>query len=591
MTNQQKTSTLWKLAHEARNKGDREEALVLLEQIQALEPENVEAALEVAANLIELGKLELAIEHLPKDIDGTKHAGRAKYLLGRIHQGQLHLDDAISAYLDSISTEPDFLYSYLSLANLYIDQASFSAAEEIIQRALTAKVDHYWPQLLQVRVIKSKGFTYRALFKAKKLLADYPRDFHISLVLIDCLMKLGLLGEVSEKIKQVETTNDAQGLRLKMANAHLAWARYDLDLAITQLDEILEQDPQSIEVYDLLVLIYLMRCDITKAKIVFNKAVKVKESHALAHIRAEAKGGMNFMKLLDFSTNPFALKGLALAHELPLAQQIPAIAAVVETEPNHLGSCIALLTSLRQNHIFENSVPIESLTTGMNIPKSIIQFWDTKQIPHDLDLFMQSAKLMNPDFKHHVFDDVTAEEFIQKECGGSVLRAYRTANHPAMRADIFRLAYLCVKGGIYIDADDRCTNALSELLEPDYELIVMQEGDGSIGNNFIAVSPNHPWLLHVLDTVTSFVNQKQGDNIWLISGPGAVSGSFVRHYLVHFSQSKMPSGVKVLPQYVAERFISMHLPTHYKKAGGHWLVTPGRGNSLYTRSVFKKWKN
>ena len=98
MTELQKTAPLWKLAHEARNRGDRAEALVHLEQIQALEPENLEAALEVSANLIELGQLELAAKHLPKDVDGTKHVGRAKYLLGRIHQGHGHIDDAQLAH-------------------------------------------------------------------------------------------------------------------------------------------------------------------------------------------------------------------------------------------------------------------------------------------------------------------------------------------------------------------------------------------------------------------------------------------------------------------------------------------------------------
>ena len=581
MTDQQKTGALWKLAHEARNRGDRAGALVHLEQIQALEPENLEAALEVSANLIELGQLDLAAEHLPKDVDGTKHVGRAKYLLGRIHQGHGRIDDAITAYLDSISAQADFLYSYLSLINLYMDRASFFEAEDIIERALAAKVEHYWPRLLQVRAMKAKGFTYRALFKAKELLAERSGDFHISLVLIDCLMKLGLLDEVSEVIEQVNATDATQGLRLKMANARLAWARYDLDLAIAQLEELLEQDPQSLEAYDLLVLIYLMRCDLSNAKIVFNKTVKVKQSHALANVRAEAKGGMNFMKLLDFSTNPFALRELELAHVFPLAQQISAIAAVVEKEPNHLGSCIALLTSLRQNHIFENPIPLESSAAQMDIPRHIVQFWNAKEVPHDLNLFMQSAKLTNPDFEHHIFDDVSAEEFISKECAAPVLRAYRMANHPAMRADIFRLAYLLIRGGVYIDADDRCTHSLEGLLEPGYELIVMQEGDASIGNNFLAATPHHPWISHALDMVTSFVNQKQGDNIWLVSGPGAVSGSFVRHYLTHFSQSKMPNAVKVMPQYVAERFISMHLPTYYKKAGGHWLGNHPQRNSIF----------
>ncbi|MCF7995529.1 MAG: hypothetical protein K9L88_11885 [Chromatiaceae bacterium] len=35
-----------------------------------------------------------------------------------------------------------------------------------------------------------------------------------------------------------------------------------------------------------------------------------------------------------------------------------------------------------------------------------------------------------------------------------------------MRADLFRLAYLAVRGGLYADADDRCRHSLREWLAP-----------------------------------------------------------------------------------------------------------------------------
>jgi hypothetical protein len=43
----------------------------------------------------------------------------------------------------------------------------------------------------------------------------------------------------------------------------------------------------------------------------------------------------------------------------------------------------------------------------------------------------------------------------------------------------------------------------------------------------------------------------------------------------------MPGGVKVLPQYLVERAISMHLPTHYKKDGGHWVLRGSKNDSIY----------
>lgn len=92
-------------------------------------------------------------------------------------------------------------------------------------------------------------------------------------------------------------------------------------------------------------------------------------------------------------------------------------------------------------------------TSHEKVPRRILQFWDQETIPADVQDCMASWRAI-PDFEHVIFDDMRAREFIRVECEARHLDAYDLCNHPAMKSDLFRLAYLYRYGGVYIDADD-----------------------------------------------------------------------------------------------------------------------------------------
>jgi mannosyltransferase OCH1-like enzyme len=93
------------------------------------------------------------------------------------------------------------------------------------------------------------------------------------------------------------------------------------------------------------------------------------------------------------------------------------------------------------------------------------------------------------------------------------------ANHPAMRSDIFRLAYLAVIGGVYVNADDLCRHDIGELLSPRFDLILLQENLASIGNNFIAAASGQSCIEFILSAIVDWVLEKQGNNVWFRTGP------------------------------------------------------------------------
>src|SRR5208282_2883611 len=95
-------------------------------------------------------------------------------------------------------------------------------------------------------------------------------------------------------------------------------------------------------------------------------------------------------------------------------------------------------------------------SAGASIPKTIIQFWDDPcEIPDDVRLCLESwQQLCGEGFGLARFDDSSARRFVADNLESCHLKALDACYHPAMRSDYFRLCYVGLRGGCYVDADD-----------------------------------------------------------------------------------------------------------------------------------------
>lgn len=95
------------------------------------------------------------------------------------------------------------------------------------------------------------------------------------------------------------------------------------------------------------------------------------------------------------------------------------------------------------------------------IPRTIVQFWhDHTELPDDVAECIASwSKWESRGFVHRLFDRSSAEEFISRTLSHEHVVAFGRCYHPAMQADYFRLCYIFVEGGLYVDADDVCIAA------------------------------------------------------------------------------------------------------------------------------------
>lgn len=96
-----------------------------------------------------------------------------------------------------------------------------------------------------------------------------------------------------------------------------------------------------------------------------------------------------------------------------------------------------------------------SISAG-TIPKRIVQFWDNlDKLPEDVKECISTWESTEKfGIERLLFDKEGASYFIEQKLGLRHKKAFDQCYHPAMQSDYFRLCYIFVEGGCYVDVDD-----------------------------------------------------------------------------------------------------------------------------------------
>jgi tetratricopeptide (TPR) repeat protein len=568
------------LGHLARVRGESNLALEHYQKAIAIKPDHPTLPIEIATELRGLGRLDEAKRYLQQHREICDSAA-IWHQLGQIALFEDNSDEALRCFEAGIQARPEWLPCYLGLINECLRLGHFDKAETILAQGLLAVSNPLRLETLRARLLKARGEFDAALESARQLTLSHTDDFECKRLLVELLTQIAGFDEAEGILNGVKASTLTQQFQLAMLQAQLARARYDIDIAERHLKLALHLNPREAPAHHLLSQIHLMRGDTQAANEPLKAAEDILSRHGSERNRQNAKGGLRHQFWREFRTNPFAERALLEACRLPLPEQPAAMLRILNNEPEHAGTAIALLVALNRNRAWDTHHPNARLGKTSPIPRRIIQFWDTPDIPEDIQRTMFSWPKACLGFEHQIFNDASAASFIRRECHRDVVKAFHMAGHPAMRSDLFRLAYLAVKGGLYADADDGCRHDIRDWLKPGYDLLLLQEDVGSIGNNFIAAAPGHPFILAALAEVTRNILRKQGDNIWFISGPGAWSVCFCRHHARQLENTSLPSAMLVQDFYHMQQRISMHLPRNYKQDVRHWLSVKAQQNTLF----------
>lgn len=219
--------------------------------------------------------------------------------------------------------------------------------------------------------------------------------------------------------------------------------------------------------------------------------------------------------------------------------------------PEHQWRRSEFIRELVQRSLGQRSINTRCLQP---VPKMIVQFWhDLGQLPPDVEGCVRSWRVWEAKgFEHRLFDERTAGVFINTSLGVRHKRAFERCYHPAMQADYFRLCYVLIEGGFYVDADDVCVGTGIDWLAEDGRLklqplcydistetmvkpaafLLAGAYDPSwifyFNNNPLIASPGHPVIGHALEQATSFLELAGEDElpeIQMATGPGNISKS------------------------------------------------------------------
>lgn len=138
-------------------------------------------------------------------------------------------------------------------------------------------------------------------------------------------------------------------------------------------------------------------------------------------------------------------------------------------------------------------------TTIQKIPRNIVQTHEQDLLPDRMVSHMYSWIDKNPTYDYYFFDNNDRINFITEHFDKWVLDMYNQVIPGAIKADIFRLCFIYIKGGVYSDIDQTCINSLDSVIEPDDDIVT-----GVCRNTphqmLIISSPNNPIFMHTLES-------------------------------------------------------------------------------------------
>jgi mannosyltransferase OCH1-like enzyme len=190
------------------------------------------------------------------------------------------------------------------------------------------------------------------------------------------------------------------------------------------------------------------------------------------------------------------------------------------------------------------------------IPKVIVQYWDDlSRMPGDVQECLTAwSQLENLGFERLMFDDRKARLFVSSEFASAYVKAFDLCYHPAMRCDYFRLCYILISGGFYVDADEMYQGAKIDHLFSDNRLKIQplcydtqtaamispevfiearqysRQWIFYFNNNPIISPPGHPVIRLALERATRIlINSSERPDIQSTTGPGNLTASLVTH--------------------------------------------------------------
>ncbi len=574
------------LGHTERADGHHAEALAAYAQAQALQPGRAEPLLQMAQEERTLGRQAAADALLARAL--AAEPDDPATVVQQAEQARLALDvpRMHALYAAAVARTPFHLGLHLGLAEAL---ALLGRTGEALARLEAAEAVSGQTALVRIRrigLLRRCGHWHEALALARQATADAPHDVGCWMERLSCEVCLGTPADIDNCLAQAPAATGRDRARLARMRASVMEDRGDWAQAEAGYREAATLDPHAAETHFMHARFCLSALDLPGARAALRAYMHL--SAATLRLRGQSRHASqtHFGQVLDEYALDHA--DLPALREAARHGQVEPILRVVAAHPHSTAAAVALLHALRARGLAgpvclqsrgaapgaaTSAAPGAALGArpGTPIPRRIVQFWDTPDVPADVRAILQSWRDHHPDHQVELFDDAAARAFIAARLGAVAANIYGRIAGAAQKADVFRLAYLAVHGGIYADSDDRCHAPLQAVLPGQAELVVYQEDFGSVGNNFIACVPGHPVVLLALRQAMAAIARGDAETVWLSTGPALLTRALAQYLAASGALWRgRLDRVAILGRRELFDAVAIHCLTGYKATERHW---------------------
>lgn len=550
----------------ARLEGRHEAALAAFVEARALEPTAFEPVLQMAQETFLLGRTTESEILLREAMALDTTSGQTTTLAA---QRAMMADDpagALAFYEAAMARNPTQPQAYVGACNALVRLGRLAEAEARIQQGLAACGSRPGLHARKANLLRDMGYYAEAALVAETALTAHPKSFALWEIAMRLRIMTGEPESMREFAPRAHCARDTEraaycamlgDMEAALGNEMAAMVHYRDGLAIA---------PNLARLYGAMAVTSLTRFDITEAFAQICAQTRLLAPGLILGNRSDNPTQSYYGQIInDYRVEPEVAQELA---NLPAASsaRLEVASGLVRRFPGSTAAAASVLDVLCRGDAFA-TVPTEQAT----IPRQIAQFWDMPAPPADIARLMASWAAQNDGFAHRVFDDLAARAFLAKHHSPDVLAAYHMAVAPAMKADLFRLAFLVTEGGVYADADDRCVAPVSQLLPPGKTLVLYREYLGTAGNNFMAAASGEPVLRAALARATAAILRGDQDMLWLATGPGLITRCLAAEAADPTTRQALLARTQVWDRRILLRCVGVHCLADYKESEQHWL--------------------
>ncbi len=166
------------------------------------------------------------------------------------------------------------------------------------------------------------------------------------------------------------------------------------------------------------------------------------------------------------------------------------------------------------------------------IPKTVIRSFATPIVNGVFREPVFSTIDLNPDYSHIFMTDKDCDDFMRTHFAGRVYEAYDKLIPGAYKSDLWRMCYLYMNGGVYLDLNKTLLMPLRKVINGNFDLVtVIDRPSCCVWQGFLACRPGLPVMLMCIEkAVDNIENNYYGYNSLDITGPMMMGKVFRQYY-------------------------------------------------------------